>query len=259
VDAALLCRHFFSLDRPGLAIHGEEPCPGDAARAFLQAVEERAARRPLQYILGRWEFMGFSLRVGEGVLVPREDTATLVEALAGRLEKKPGLRGADLCAGSGAVALGLCRLCPGLEMDCVELSPGALGYLRENLAAYPEYGARVWEGDVLLPETAAQFAELDVVASNPPYIAQWELPTLPPEVRREPPMALDGGPDGLLFYRAIAQLWVPRMKAGGLLGVEIGEGQAEGAVKILRQAGLEDLRVHKDWAGLDRAVTGYRK
>lgn len=259
VDAAYLCGHFFDLDRPGLAVHGEEPCPEEKAGAFWRAVEERAARRPLQYILGQWAFMGFTLRVGEGVLVPREDTAVLVEALAGRLAGRTGLRGLDLCAGSGAVALGLCRLCPGLQMDCVELSAEALGYLRENLAAYPAYGVKAREGDMLLPETAARFGEMDVIASNPPYIARDQLPGLQPEVQREPAMALDGGADGLLFYRAIGELWAPRLKAGGVLGVEIGEEQGGAVCRLMEQAGLEDIRVHKDWAGLDRAVTGTRK
>ncbi len=256
-DALCLCQHFFGLDRPGLAVHGEEICLEDKAGLFRQAAEERAARRPLQYILGRWEFMGLTLQVGEGVLVPREDTAVLVEAVAERLGEKPG-RGVDLCAGSGAVALGLCRLCPGLEMDCVELSGEALGYLRKNLAAYPEYGICAQEGDVLRPETAALFDGLDVVVSNPPYIARSALPTLQPEVQREPSLALDGGPDGLRFYRAIARLWVPKLKPGGVLGVEIGEEQGADAAQLLRQAGLEEVAVHKDWAGLDRAVTGVK-
>ncbi len=258
-DAALLCQHFFSLDRPGLAVHGEEPCPEDKERAFLRAVEERAARRPLQYILGRWEFMGLSLFVGEGVLVPREDTAVLVEALGERLPSHRPLRGIDLCAGTGAVALGLCGLRPGLQMECVELSEEAFGYLEKNLGQYPRYGVRAHRGDVLSPETAGRFGGLDVIAANPPYIAESTLPTLQPEVRKEPPMALDGGPDGLSFYRAIGELWAPRLRHGGLLGVEIGEEQGQAVLDIFKAAGLFGLALHKDWAGLPRAVTGYRE
>lgn len=255
VDAALLCAHFFSLDRPGLAVHGEEPCPEPARQAFLQAVEQRAAQRPLQYILGRWEFMGLTLAVGEGVLVPREDTGTLVEALAEIIKDKPVLHGVDLCAGTGAVALGLCSLCPGLEMTCVEFSPQAMPWLGKNLAAYPQYAVHAMRADVLSPRTAENFRDLQLIASNPPYIAHDTLPTLQPEVRREPALALDGGPDGLLFYRSLAENWVPRLCPGGVLGVEIGEEQGEAVQEIFRQAGLKDMALHLDWNGLPRAVT----
>ena len=135
-DASLLAEKFLGLDRAALAVRGEgEPAPGQEA-AFLQGVEERCARRPLQYILGEWEFMGLPLAVGEGVLCPREDTAVLVEALAQGLGDAPSPRGVDLCAGTGAVGLGLSSLLPGLSVWCVELSDQALPYLRENIARH---------------------------------------------------------------------------------------------------------------------------
>ena len=202
-DAMALLSHFFGLDRPGLALHGEETPSQEKAAAFLQAVEERAARRPLQYILGAWDFMGLTLAVGEGVLCPREDTAVLVYALAGLLQDAPAPQGLDLCAGTGAVGLGLCSLLPQAQVTALELSPLALRYLEENTAAYPQYQVTPHRGDVLSPQTAARFPQhsLDFLASNPPYIAGEELPTLQPEVQREPPLALDGGADGLRFYR----------------------------------------------------------
>lgn len=259
-DAAVLLRHFFRLDRPGLALHGDEsPSPEEEA-AFLRAAAERAARRPLQYILGTWEFLGLSLKVGEGVLVPREDTAVLVEALAEHLRDLPAPRGADLCAGTGAVALGLCSLVPGAEAVCIELSGQAFPFLEENLNAYPQYRTRSVRGDVLLPETAGLFPEagLDFIASNPPYIAAEELPGLQAEVQKEPALALDGGRDGLLFYRAIAQHWLRVLKPGGVLAVEIGDTQAEDVCALFAAHGLERLCVYKDWAGLDRAVLARR-
>ena len=133
VDAALLSQRFLGLDRPGLALHGEEEPAPEQAAAFLQAVEERAARRPLQYILGEWEFLGLPLAVGEGVLCPREDTAVLVESLAQGLQGRSAPRGLDLCAGTGAVALGLLTFLPGAAVQCVELSDKAFPYLEENL------------------------------------------------------------------------------------------------------------------------------
>lgn len=257
-DAMALLSHFFGLDRPGLALHGEETPSPEQTAAFLQAVEERAARRPLQYILGAWDFMGLTLAVGEGVLCPREDTAVLVQALAGLLQDAPAPQGLDLCAGTGAVGLGLCSLLPQAQVTALELSPLALRYLEENAAAYPQYQVTPHRGDVLSPQTAARFPQhsLDFLASNPPYIAGEELPTLQPEVQKEPSLALDGGADGLRFYRAIARLWLPKLKPGAPFAVEIGETQAQQVCALFRAHGATSLRVHQDLSGLDRCVSG---
>ena len=261
VDAGLLAEKYFGLDRTGLALHGEEaPSPQQEA-AFLLAVKERRERRPLQYILGEWDFLGLSLSVGEGVLCPREDTAVLVETLAQGLEGTPAPRGLDLCAGTGAVGLGLVSLVPGLSVQCVELSEKALPYLEENLRRHGRARASALAGDMLSPELARSFApgSLDFLASNPPYIETGELASLQPEVRREPSLALDGGADGLVFYRAIASLWLPLVKPGGLAAVEIGESQGQAVSQIFQQAGLTDVETVKDWAGLDRVVWGRRR
>lgn len=257
-DSLALLEAFFGLDRSGLALREQESPSPEREAGFLQAVEERAARRPLQYILGEWDFMGLSLKVGEGVLVPREDTAVLVEALAERLKENPAPVGVDLCAGSGAVALGLCTLIPHGKITCLELSKQAFSYLEQNLAAYPQYGVKAKEGDVLREETAEGFLpqSLDFIASNPPYIPSGEIPRLQPEVQKEPALALDGGEDGLLFYRAICSLWLPRLKPGGVLAVEIGEEQGKAVSALFSSYGLTHIELRKDWAGLDRCVVG---
>lgn len=258
-DSLALAEHFFGLDRPGLALHGQESPTPDKEAAFLRAVSQRAGRRPLQYILGEWEFLGLTLQVGEGVLVPREDTAVLVEALAERLKKRPApITGLDLCAGTGAVGLGLCSLLPETSVTCVELSEQAFPYLEKNLAAYPQYHAQALKGDVLLPETAEKFApaSLDFIASNPPYVKSGELPGLQAEVQKEPALALDGGQDGLTFYRAIVKLWLPLLRPGGLLAVEIGEEQGAAVSALFSAHGLEGVEIRRDWAGLDRCVIG---
>lgn len=258
VDAALLAERFLGLDRRGLALHGEEEAPAQNEAAFLQALQEREARRPLQYILGEWEFMGLTLTLGEGVLVPREDTAVLVETVSRRLEGTPVPRGLDLCAGTGAVALGLLTLIPGLSAHCVEISQKALSYLEENLRRYGKGQVTAFPGDVLSRETVKGFApgSLDFLVSNPPYIATEELSTLQPEVREEPALALDGGPDGLVFYRAIAELWLPLVRPGGVVGVEIGETQGAQVAELFSNAGLKDVEITQDWSGLDRVVSG---
>lgn len=258
-DASVLEEHFLGLDRPALALHGDQPPPPEKRQAFLEAVAQRAARRPLQYILGQWPFMTLTLQVGEGVLVPREDTAVLVESLAACLKGIPSPQGLDLCAGTGAVALGLCTLLPGISVTCVELDESAQKFLQTNLAAYPEYHCRAVSGDVLAPPPPGVFpGGLDFIASNPPYIASGELPSLQPEVRREPILALDGGGDGLRFYRAILAHWSPLLRPGGILGVEIGETQAPAVQELFSQSGFTNITVHQDLAGLDRAITAVK-
>ena len=258
-DAAVLLEHFFGLSRPGLAIHGEEsPIPADEEK-YLAAVQQRADHRPLQYIVGSWAFMGLQLQVGEGVLVPREDTGVLVEAAAERIKALEEPVGLDLCAGTGAVALGICKLAPRTKIICLEISPLAFRYLEQNLAAYPDFETEALQADILSPETATRCsAPLDFIVSNPPYIARDTLQNLQPEVQREPALALDGGEDGLLFYRAIARLWVPLVKPGGMVAVEIGEEQGAAVCELFSAAGVGQLEVLKDWAGLDRCVIGRR-
>lgn len=253
-DAARLSERFLGLDRSELALQGDEAPDEKKRQEFLEAVSQRAERRPLQYILGEWPFMSLTLSVGEGVLVPREDTAALVEALAAWIGE--GARGLDLCAGSGAVGLGICSIVPGAQVICVELDEKAGEFLDRNIARYPRYDCRAAAGDVLRgPEQGVFPKGLDFIASNPPYIATGELSALQPEVQKEPSLALDGGGDGLTFYRAILEKWAPLLRPGGALGVEIGDTQAREVTELFARSGFVDITVHKDLAGLDRAVT----
>lgn len=259
-DAAALAEFFFGLNRPGLAVRGEEQPDPEQEKAFLQGLAQRMDRRPLQYILGSWPFMGLELAVGEGVLVPREDTAVLVEAVSMRLGPCASPRGLDLCAGTGAVGLGLCSLRPDSRVICVELEEKALFYLRANLEKYREFQASARREDVLFPQNLENFPrELDFIVSNPPYIATEELAGLQAEVQKEPALALDGGRDGLNFYRKIGKIWLPLLRKGGVLGVEIGESQGQAVKELLEAEGLAETKIYKDLAGLNRAVVGIRK
>lgn len=257
-EAACLMQRFFGMDRAAVLTHGErEPDPAAEAE-FRAAVGRRTAGEPLQYILGEWDFMALTLRCGPGVLIPRDDTAVLVEAAAERLHGAQAPRGLDLCAGTGAVGLML-ALETGASVTAVEKFDAALGYLRENLARCPQLAVEALQGDVLEPAFAASVpGGLDFIVSNPPYIETAALPGLQREVRREPQTALDGGADGLVFYRAICALWAGKLRPGGVLAVEIGEEQGEAVSALFKGAGLGDIRVHKDTAGLDRAVSGVR-
>ncbi len=233
----------------------DTPLDEAALPRLEQAAAERAAGRPLQYILGEWDFLTLTLSVGEGVLIPRPDTEVLCETAAEQLRTQAAPQVLDLCAGSGCVGLGLASLCPGAAVTLVELSPEALPYLRRNTARYPQWNTRVVQADVLTD--AAAFPErYDAILSNPPYIPTADLPGLQREVQREPVMALDGAADGLRFYRAIAGQWVPKLTPGGLCAVEVGCGQAAAVAAILAAAGLERVTAVPDAAGILRVVWG---
>ena len=202
---------------------------------MLSALEKRKTGEPLQYLLGEWDFMSLTLFCGEGVLIPREDTAVLVEAVCKRLSKTENLpKGLDLCAGTGAVGLSIAK------------------EAHENLARYPELPVTAVKGDMLDKAFAETLPDgFDFIASNPPYIETSELPLLQREVQKEPKTALDGGADGLIFYRAICDIWAKKLRPNGVLAVEIGETQGQAVKALFEAAGLRDVRIHKDLGALD--------
>lgn len=227
-----------------------------AQKAVRQAADRRAAGYPLQYLLGEWDFLDLTLSVGEGVLIPRPETELLCETAGDWLREK-GLaapRVLDLCAGSGCVGLGIASLYPGAQITAVELSGQALEYLRRNRDRYPAYVCEIVQADVL--RDAGRFAaDYHLIVSNPPYIPAGEIDGLMREVQHEPRMALDGG-DGLVFYRALARLWQAKLLPGGAMMVEVGAGQAQAVAALWEQAGLAQVRVLPDAAGIGRVVAG---
>lgn len=234
---------------------GEEISEQEGER-FLDACRRRLAM-PLQYVLGAWEFDGMTLSVGEGVLIPREDTLALVEAAALKLRDKARPRILDLCAGSGAVGLALARRLKDAEVTLVELSERAFPYLEKNISAYGAGKCSAVKANALERPRADVFSHtFDAIVSNPPYIVTSVLETLSKDVRCEPVMALDGGADGLSFYRAICLLWKPLLAAGGLLAFEIGYDQSEAAGELLEAAGIADIESRRDINGIIRAIYG---
>ena len=237
----------------------DRPLSREAAGRLDTAIAERMDGRPLQYILGTWDFLSLRLAVGEGVLIPRQDTELLCEVAAAALREMACAelpQVLDLCAGSGCVGLGIASLVPA-TVTAVEKSPAALRFLRENCRRYPQFQVTPLAGDICTD--ADRFSGgVQAIVSNPPYIPAAALPTLMREVRREPAMALDGGEDGLLFYRILTEKWAPKLAPGGFLAVEIGFDQGQKVSDLFGCAGLQNRQVIRDFAGKDRVVIGYR-
>lgn len=237
-----------------LMLHGTLTAEEEAEIRRMAAL--RMTGLPLQYILGEWEFYGMRLFVGEGVLIPRADTEALVDAVLPFAKELPSPHIADLCSGSGCIALALRANLPQAQVTAVEKSDRALHYLRKN-AAYHHADIRILQADVLDTDVAAQFSELDLIVSNPPYLTAQEMRSLQREVQHEPELALYGvTEDGLHFYRELPKLWKPCLKQGGILAFEVGDGQADAVGQILAQQQFTDVRIVPDLAGNPRVVLG---
>ncbi len=250
-DARCLLEDLGGLPRGHRA--GDTPLTDQQAAVLDNALDQRVAGRPLQYILGEWEFLTLRLKVGEGVLIPRPDTELLCETAAWRLAGSASPKVLDLCAGTGCVGLGVASLVPGARVTEVELSEEALPYLRENTARYPQYAVTIRQGDILT-DYAAFDGPYDAILSNPPYIPTGDLAGLQREVQYEPDMALDGAEDGLAFYRTIAEHWCEKLTPNGFCAVEVGVGQAADVAALFVAKGLENTEVLTDLGGVQRVV-----
>lgn len=231
------------------------PLPEEARRRVEAALAERISGRPLQYMCGSWEFCGLEFFVGEGVLIPRPDTETLVETALRLCKGLPAPRIADLCSGTGCIAIALAKRLPRAAVTAVELSDAAWGYLTRNIAHNAAENVTPLRADVL---SCCLHGEYHLILSNPPYIPTAELAGLQREVLCEPVMALDGSADGLLFYRELARIYLPRLTAGGWLAFEVGDTQSAAVRAILEENGYRNIAIQTDAAGFERVVYGQR-
>lgn len=249
-DSALLLCFLTGNDSPlSLRLDTDTLLEDSVLHAYEELAERRIRREPLQYITGEAPFFGRFFRVNPCVLIPRPETELLCEWALELLPDRP-ISVLDLCCGSGCIGLTLSAERPAWNVTLTDLSPDALRISRINAESL---GVRVSlrQGDLTegLPECA-----FDAVLSNPPYIPTEEFISLQEEVRREPLLALDGGPDGLDFYRRIASGASRILKKGGVLMMELGFGEAEEVRKILSDAGYSDILVRKDINGTDRMI-----
>lgn len=221
-----------------------------------QAVRVRLKGYPLQYIVGRWPFYGYDFYVGEGVLIPRSDTEILVDEARKLMEAVASPVVADLCSGTGCVGIVLALLYPIARVKMVEKFDAAIHYLSRNMAMHQVENGEIIQSDIMVAPQEEQI--YDVLLSNPPYIPQGDLSGLQREVRFEPVEALDGGGDGLMYYRAIARRWKKAIKPGGALLFEVGAGQWEAVEDILLSNGYERLWHSKDYNNIIRVVGARR-
>lgn len=217
-----------------------------------EIVNRRCAGEPLQYLLGGWDFMGLPFACGEGVLIPRPETELLAEIAL----KTPAKTVLDLCCGSGCIGISLAKL-GGINATLVDLYDAPLSYTQKN-AESNGVSVNIVKADVLKAPQREIFPQsFDLITSNPPYIATRELDFLQKEVQHEPRTALDGGKDGLDFYRAICENWLCLLNVGGRILFEVGIYQAEDVAKLLSEKGFE-VNIHEDYAGIGRIVEGVK-
>lgn len=256
-DAALILEKALGCSHAALIARFHEEVPFDAANTAAAMARRRAAGEPIQYVLGEWSFMGRDYLVGEGVLIPRDDTEVVVRAALNQIKAVPSPAIVDLCAGSGIIAITLDRELSDACVAAVEKSDEAFPYLCRNITLNR---ADVKPIHADLCDCADRFADgsLDLIISNPPYIRTSELPRLQSEVQYEPKMALDGGEDGCAFYEMILRLWTKKLKHGGVIAFELGEGQFDPVAEMLRQNGYSRIVDHPDIQGTARAVTAIR-
>ena len=220
-------------------------------------VERHLAGEPVAYLIGEWEFYGLTLDVSEDVLIPRTDTEVLAEETIRCLEGMESCRVLDLCAGSGCVGLAVAAHVPQARVLLGELSERAVRICRQNIRRCQltsQVSAMVMDA---LQRPPAVIGEFDCIVCNPPYIAAGELELLDVSVKDfEPRMALDGGEDGLDFYRSVTSQWRGTLRAGGRLLFEVGLGQADAVLRMMRSAGFGDVTVTADTRGVPRVVCG---
>lgn len=275
LDARLLLEYVCGTERNDMLLHGDREVTEEDTKHYRQMLSKRADHVPLQYLTKQQEFMGLSFYVDENVLIPRQDTEILVETIM--KDGYDGKRILEIGTGSGCIILSLLKYGNGCHGTATDISEKALETAKKNAARLgldvemlrTDLAADIIAaGDTAADVTATSGIAIngiaingkgvfDIIVSNPPYIASGVIPTLMPEVRdHEPVLALDGGADGLEYYRRILQETKELLAPGGKYYFEIGYDQG-GAVKaLLEEQGCGDVRIVKDYAGLDRVISG---
>lgn len=252
-DAWMLLEMAAKIDRNYYYMHMNDEITKEQLEEYEWVLKKRAEHIPLQYIVGETEFMGLTFKVNSSVLIPRQDTETLVEEAL--KVAKPGMRVLDMCTGSGCIIISIVHHGKELEGFASDISRHAVNVAKEN-AKLNQVAVSFETGD-LFDHIKGKY---DIIVSNPPYIRTEEIAKLMPEVQNfEPYDALDGKEDGLFFYRRIVEEAGSYLNPGGYLMFEIGHDQGMDVSDLMKHAGFQNVSVMKDLAGNDRVVTGSLK
>ncbi len=265
--AEYLLRSYFGWDRTRFVMELHLPILESDWDRIQNWLERAAAKEPIQYIVGKQDFYGESFAVASGVLIPRPETELLIEHVLRigeqLMQKHTHIRAIDLGTGSGAIPVTLAKHQPDWEIWALELSDTALTQAKNNAEGLGVSNkVQFIQGDIFTIRDAIGdqlgMPALHIIVSNPPYIPSHEIASLQAEVKdHEPLMALDGGTDGLDFYRAIASQLDELILSPGLVAFEIGMGQGESVAHILHAVGAKQTEIHLDFRGIDRVVLGY--
>lgn len=261
LDAEVLLCHVLRCSKVTLLAYPERPVSPAELRQYQQLIERRAAGWPVAYLVGNKEFMGLDFIVTPDVLIPRPDTELMVETALQLLKDHPQPRLVDVGTGSGAVAVSLAYYLPNARVTAVDISPAALAVARQNAIRHRvQQRVEFVQGDLLTPLLKGD--RVDIITANLPYVASGDIPGLSREVRTEPILALDGGPDGLDLYRQLLPQGAALLKAGGYLLIEIGPGQGAAALALFLGQGDRSAvqkwqaQLYHDLAGRERLVVG---
>lgn len=261
LEVRLILGKLLGVDKSYLYAHDDLEIDEDLEKEFISLMEKRAEGYPISYLLREKEFMGLDFHVEEGVLIPRPDTEILVEYVIEYINRKykdKDLRILELGIGSGAIGLSIAYYCKNVEVYATDISKKAIQVSNINKEKFRLENVRILEGDLFKPVEDMKEG-FDIILSNPPYIESEVIGGLQREVKDfEPMLALDGGEDGLVFYKEISKKAKEFLRSGGLLIYEIGYNQAEAVGNILDGENYRDIEIIKDLQGLDRVVLGIR-
>ena len=258
LDTQLILAHVLKRDKLYIMTNRDVNVSIKNEEKFLEFIEKRANKMPLKYILGETEFMGLDFIIKEGVLIPRNDTEILVEEVLKLIKDEEELEVCDLCSGSGAIGISLAHYRKNIKVDEIDFYPIPEEITKKNIAKHKLDDRVKFIKSDLLKEVIKENKKYHILVSNPPYIKEEEINTLMKDVKDyEPHTALDGGEDGLVFYRRIIEESKKVLKENALIAFEIGYDQGEAVSKLLEDNGFNNIKVVKDLAGLDRVVLGY--
>lgn len=255
-DATEIVKKVFGLSDTEFILSQNNTCSETKADSVFALTNRRVAGEPIQYIIGEWSFCSHDFKVGKGVLIPRPETEYIVYKASEFINKRKGLTVLDLCTGSGCIGISIAVNNPECEVYLADISVDALGYAEKNMLLNGAKNIKIINYNIFDGFNSRVFPSPDIIVSNPPYIPRNEIEHLQAEVKFEPKEALDGGNDGLDFYRCLADKWLPYIKPGGAFIFESGEEQPKKIASMI--SGFASVVCESDIFSVERFIVGYK-